>query len=209
MVVIDELRNNVSVKTASVLFDMICAEPTYRADGFSTATRGVLDEYSLELGLVALQDLNILSVPQTAVKRGSVHFWRRALAHGWKQFLPLNFAKVESARAAATAALNSKANEASQKQKLFDAEITLKEAEIARSRAEAARAQAETDRTKAEAAQKQAEFAEEAALKKKLLNIEIAQKQEEAAQKKKLFDIELAQKQKQFEIRSAKKSASK
>ena len=164
--------------TASALFDMICAEPTYRVDGVRTATRGVLDQHSLQRGLVVLQDMNILSVPPAA-NRDSVHFWRRALAHGWKQFLPLNLDIVDSARATAAAFLESKAKASVQQQ----TDIALRQ--------------------------------EEAALKNKLMRIEIAQKEAQMAQlqaaapqKQEMLDIEIAPKKAQTEIQRIKVAAS-
>jgi hypothetical protein len=167
---------------------MICAESTHRIDGLSVATRGALSPYSLELGLDALQDMHILCVPQDG-KRDSVHFWRRAMVHGWKMFLPLNRARVESARTAAASILKSKAYEGARMQNALDqlavAEAQLQAVHKSISDAEAARKQQsfgmETALKEADKALKQADAA--------LKQVDVARKQQEAAHSKTLADI--------------------
>jgi hypothetical protein len=176
-----------AVVTAPVLFDLICAQSTYRIDALESATQGVLDPYTLQLGLKALQDMNVLCVPHAA-KSNSVYFWRRALAHGWKPFLSQNRAKVDSARAAATATLRSEVEE-----KVFALDIALKQVD-------AAFKQAETAVKQAGVAQTQLELAH----KKRLLNLETDLKQHQASHKNRVIVLELEVKKIQLEIQRIK-----
>jgi hypothetical protein len=176
-----------AVLTAPVLFDLICAQSSYRIDSLESATQGVLDAYSLELGLGALQKMDILCVPKTA-KSASVYFWRRAMVHGWKLFLSRNRVEVDSARAAATAMLRSEAEN-----KACALDIAMKQVETAVK-------QAETLVQQAGVAQSQLELAHKTRLR--ILGIDLTQHQD--AHKNRVIALELEVKKIQLEIQRIK-----